>query len=114
MVCGNLSTALTGGLAYMCVIADIFHITRTPPPKSFQMCVEQAYLSAKAAIEAGHKLLEVHDFQRVVARRSSRQTCASNVAQQKLQNVASRMQQPLHGAADWVAAPQRRALHALP
>jgi len=31
----------------------------TPPPKSFQMCAEQAYLSAKAAIDAGHKLLEV-------------------------------------------------------
>jgi hypothetical protein len=31
----------------------------SPPPKSFQMCAEQAYLSAKAAIDAGHKLLEV-------------------------------------------------------
>ena len=32
---------------------------KSPPPRSFQMCVEQAYLSAKAAIDAGHKLLEV-------------------------------------------------------
>ena len=31
----------------------------TPPPKSFQECSEQAYLSAKAAIAAGHRLLEV-------------------------------------------------------
>jgi hypothetical protein len=31
----------------------------TPPPNSFQMCAEQAYLSAKAAIDAGHRLLEV-------------------------------------------------------
>ena len=34
---------------------------RTPPPRSFEMCVEQAYLSAKAAIDAGYKLLEVHE-----------------------------------------------------
>ena len=32
---------------------------KTPPPRSFQMCVEQAYLSAKAAIDAGYKLIEV-------------------------------------------------------
>ncbi len=31
----------------------------TPPPKSFQMCVEQAYISTKAAIEKGYRLLEV-------------------------------------------------------
>jgi len=33
--------------------------SRTPPPKSFRMCVEQAYLSAKQAIEDGHKLIEI-------------------------------------------------------
>merc|ERR1719329_1128327 len=32
---------------------------KSPPPRSFQMCVEQAYLSAKAAIDEGYKLLEV-------------------------------------------------------
>jgi hypothetical protein len=32
---------------------------KSPPPRSFQMCVEQAYLSAKAAIDAGYKLIEV-------------------------------------------------------
>ena len=31
----------------------------TPPPKSFQMCVEQAFLSTKAAIDKGYRLLEV-------------------------------------------------------
>eukprot|EP00286_Rhodomonas_abbreviata_P027829 CAMPEP_0181301106 /NCGR_PEP_ID=MMETSP1101-20121128/7245_1 /TAXON_ID=46948 /ORGANISM="Rhodomonas abbreviata, Strain Caron Lab Isolate" /LENGTH=354 /DNA_ID=CAMNT_0023406385 /DNA_START=116 /DNA_END=1180 /DNA_ORIENTATION=- len=32
---------------------------RTPFPRSFRMCVEQAYLSVKNAIADGHKLIEV-------------------------------------------------------
>ena len=32
---------------------------KTPPPRSFRMCVEQAYVSTKAAIDAGYTLLEV-------------------------------------------------------
>ena len=31
----------------------------TPPPRSFQMCVEQAFLSSKSALEKGYRLLEV-------------------------------------------------------
>jgi hypothetical protein len=31
----------------------------TPPPRSFQMCIEQAFLASKGAIEKGYRLLEV-------------------------------------------------------